>query len=41
MSIMPEHKKLNEFIDYLTHNYIDSETKFPISMWAEMTSSSE
>jgi len=41
ISIMPKHEKLDEFIDYLMENYIDSGAKFPISMWAEMSSSSE
>jgi hypothetical protein len=41
MFIMLEHEKLQDFMDYLTENYIVSEAKFSISMWAEMTSSSE
>lgn len=41
ISIMPKHEKLNEFMDYIIENYIDSGAKFPISMWAEMNSSSE
>jgi hypothetical protein len=27
MSIMPEHEKLQDFMDYLTENYIVSESK--------------
>jgi hypothetical protein len=38
---MPKHEKLQDFMDYLTENYIVSEAKFLISVWAEMTSSSE
>lgn len=41
MSSIPEHEKLNDFVDYLAENYIDSEAKFPISMWAEITSNSD
>jgi hypothetical protein len=41
MFIVPEHQKLNEFMDCIIENYIDSGAKFPISMWAEMSSSSE
>lgn len=41
MSIMPEYEKFQDFMDYLTENYIVFEAKFPISMWVEMTSSSE
>jgi hypothetical protein len=32
MSIMPEHEKHQDFMNYLTENYIVSEAKFPISM---------
>jgi hypothetical protein len=38
---MPQHEKLHDFMNYSTENYIVSEVKFQISMWAEMTSSSE
>ncbi|KAL4121290.1 hypothetical protein QTP88_013834 [Uroleucon formosanum] len=41
ISIKPKHEKLNEFMDYIIENYIDSGAKFPISIWAEMNSSSE
>jgi len=41
MVTMPEHEKLKLFMDYLTENYIDAEAKFPIPVWADMTSSPE
>jgi len=34
---MPKHEKLDEFMDYLIENYIDSGAKFLISMWVEMS----
>lgn len=41
ISIMPKPQKLNEYMDYIIENYIDSGALFPISMWAETNSSSE
>lgn len=41
MFIMPEYKKLRDYPDYLTENYVDSEVKFSISIWIKMTSSVE
>lgn len=38
---MPENEKYNFFVVNLTENYIDPETKFSISMWAEITGNFE
>jgi hypothetical protein len=38
---MPGHEKLQDFMNYLTENYIVFEAKFPMSMWEKMKSSSE
>lgn len=41
MSIKPDDEKLNQFMDYLVENYIDTQSDFPPHTWAEMSSSSE
>ncbi|KAF0686992.1 Uncharacterized protein FWK35_00038294, partial [Aphis craccivora] len=41
MSIKPNDEKLNQFMDYLVENYIDTQSDFPPHTWAEMSSSSE
>jgi hypothetical protein len=41
MSLKPINGKLEEFFDYILKNYIENDSLFPPSMWAEYTSSIE
>jgi len=41
MSIKPNDEKLNQFIDYLVENYIDTQSDFPPHTWAEISSKGE
>ena len=34
----PDNNALTKFCDYLVINYIDAESKFPLDIWAKMSS---
>lgn len=41
MSIIPDDDRINRFMDYLTENFVDSQSDYPPHMWTDMSGNSE